>query len=104
MRKAIARKKAKALIEKTTWLYHVCVFGECHIDRALVDAVQGNADDQMNVCTAIAQVGKRLADKMISDGCDFGQTEYLLPDATWHVLLIDGKLYVSSREFYPYPR
>jgi hypothetical protein len=99
--------RAKAKIAATDWFTYISATLVCSIQRSIIPIaavhVEGGGD-WMDACSAIAAWAKPHVERIKAAGFDFGQSEGILPFATWHVLLIEGQVYVADTEFYPYPR
>jgi len=100
------RAKAQAKIAKTEWFKYISAWIVVDIQRSLIPiaAEQMKTGDWMDACAFIGTYARTHLKRLREAEIDFGQSEGILPfGATWHVLLMDGNVFVSDTEFFPYP-
>jgi hypothetical protein len=102
------RDAAATTIASIKWFLYVNpVIGiKVHIQRTLIDLVARQIGDWTDAAGAIALFARPHIDRLRGhDICRLGQSEGFLEQplkATWHVLMIDGEVYVADVEFFPY--
>jgi hypothetical protein len=102
------RATADNTIASITWFVYLNpVIGiEVQIQRTLVDLVVQHVGDWIDAAGAIAMFARPHIERLKCAGLDrFGQSEGFVKHpfkATWHVLMLDGTVFVADREFIPY--
>lgn len=107
MKDTHARKQAKATIDGIRWFGYVNVpMGlKVNIQNTLIDTVAEHTGNTLDAAGAIAAFARPHIARLKSAGYTFGQSEGIVEvpfHASWHILMMDGEVYVADQEFYPY--
>ena len=104
------RKLALESIAKGDWFMYMSEAKNLvvMIQRSMIPLIQERIpnNDCWNACSLIADFVKPHVKILTDAGYRFGQSEGFLKQpivATWHVLMLDSRVYVADREFIPYP-
>lgn len=110
MREQRDKALAREAIAKNEWFQYINVPNKIAvlIQRSLIPLVQEFIldNDWGDACSAIANFALPHIKNLTDAGFHFGQSEGFLKQpfvATWYVLMMDGRVYVADREFFPYP-